>query len=548
LLIFTIREHTTISTVVKRAKTEEPPETLELQGSTSQGPPPKIPCLTIAWHPDTARIGERAPLVGRGIIPPVKLSRLHPKFAPPVTPPAEAEGAPLGDRFLSRSPAELTVDRHGGVHVACTDKSEIIHAGEVIRERTFSAEEIARGVVLEMARVVLILHGIRSPAAPGPSRQMPRLGLVGESDAMEQLRADILRVADLPVPVLLRGETGTGKELCASALHRASARAAQSCISVNMAAIPASTAAAELFGHTRGAFTGAGTEHRGLFGRADGGTLFLDEVGETSGEVQAMLLRVLESGEIQPVGAHRTEKVDVRLLTATDADLEQACRAGRFREPLLHRLAGYQIAIPPLRARREDFGRLFLHFLREELEAVGELVRLQPSDNSNMWIQPGLVARLASLDWPGNVRQLRNVVRQLVISSRGADEVRVDPVLEKMIGVERALTPATGETPTALASTMKRKPSEITDDMLLDALRGNRWRTGATATALGISRTSLYALIGKSKRIRKAQDIPEDELRRCWKECGGDAGAMAEKLEASDRGILLRMKALGIAE
>jgi two-component system nitrogen regulation response regulator GlnG len=179
--------------------------------------------------------------------------------------------------------------------------------------------------------------------------------------------------------VLLRGETGTGKELAARALHDAGPRRRRGFLAVNMGAVPPTLAAAELFGAARGAFTGADQKRIGYFTRADGGTLFLDEIGETPAEVQILLLRALDNREIQPVGGGDPQPVDVRLIAATDADLEGAMAAVRFRSTLLHRLSGYEIFLPQLRDRREDFGRLFLHFLSQELEATGQTGRLATS-------------------------------------------------------------------------------------------------------------------------------------------------------------------------
>src|SRR6185369_6449016 len=202
----------------------------------------------------------------------------------------------------------------------------------VAGSREIPAAEVERGVVLELSgRVALLLHTL-GDEEPGPS--VPGFDLVGESAGIVRVRREIARVADLDVPVLLRGETGTGKELVAHALHRASRRRSAAFLSLNMAAIPASLAASELFGATRGAFTGAVAAHAGHFERAQGGTLFLDEIGDAPAEVQVSLLRVLETGEIQRVGGAPISGVDVRLIAGTDADLERAIADGRFRSAL----------------------------------------------------------------------------------------------------------------------------------------------------------------------------------------------------------------------
>ena len=268
---------------------------------------------------------------------------------------------------------------------------------------------------------------------------------MGESEGLVELRREIRRVADLEIPVLLRGETGTGKELMARAIHRAGRRREKPYLSVNLGAIPPTLAASELFGAAKGAFTGAVRPHSGYFPRAHDGTLFLDEIGEAPPEVQVMLLRVLENGEIQHLGVQETQTVDVRMIAATDLDLETATDEGSFRAPLLHRLAGYEIVVPPLRERRDDFGRLLLDFLREELEAVGEAQRLERERSE--WLPVSIVARLARHDWPGNVRQLKNAARQIVIGSRGSDTVRIGPQLERLLQeavARRGAPPAAG--------------------------------------------------------------------------------------------------------
>ncbi|HYG67787.1 MAG TPA: sigma-54 dependent transcriptional regulator, partial [Anaeromyxobacteraceae bacterium] len=229
--------------------------------------------------------------------------------------------------------------------------------------------------------------------------------IVGEAPAMRRLLDAVARVAPKDVTVLVRGETGTGKELVAGLLHAQSRRSDGPLVRFNCAAIPGELAEAELFGHVRGAFTGATAPRRGYFAAADGGTLVLDEVGELAAGVQAKLLRALQEGEIQPVGASRIEKVNVRVIASTNRELAAEVKAGRFREDLYYRLAVVELVVPPLRDHREDVPALVEVFARRYRERFGvEDVRLSRE----------LVDALARAEWPGNVRQLENAVARLV--------------------------------------------------------------------------------------------------------------------------------------
>jgi len=250
---------------------------------------------------------------------------------------------------------------------------------------------------------------------------------------------------------------------------------------------------------------------------------------------------VLETGEIQPVGATRTRKTNVRLVAATDADLESATRHGRFKLPLLHRLSGYELRLPPLRDRVDDIARLFVHFFRIELDAVGESRRITPADG-RVVIPAQLMARLCQYDWPGNVRQLRNVVRQLVISSRGSDDLVVDPAVERVLAETRSdQATISSEAPT---SVIKRKPADITDAEIRSALRRHEYQPGPVAREFGISRTTLYARIEKSPTIRKAADLTHDEIVVALAASADDLAEAARLLEVSKRGLRLRLKEL----
>jgi two-component system, NtrC family, nitrogen regulation response regulator GlnG len=502
---------------------------------------PRVPGLTLVAHPDVHRVGERVALPEISSGRSIELSRLTPLFSRP----GRGAPEPLADPHLSRNPLLLgpgpepgsVLLRRGGASTAVEVDGRPVEA-----EHLCSAADLERGAVLLLAgRIVLVLH--RMP--PAPVLEAEQLGLIGDSAAMAQVRADVRRVADLEVAVLLRGETGTGKELVARAIHRSSLRRSRPYLAVNMGAIPAALAAAELFGAARGAFTGADQRRTGYFSQAHGGTLFLDEIGETPPEVQVLLLRALETGEIQPVGAEAPRRVDVRVLAATDADLEAAIAAGRFRAPLLHRLNGYEVRLPALRERREDFGQLFFAFLRQELEAMGEGERLaDPGPRGDAWLPAPLVARLAAADWPGNVRQLRNVARQIAIGNRGAAQaVLPPPVLEIL---ERQLTGAEDRRPASASRPTYRRPAEVKEEELLAALAANRWRLAATAAQLGLSRTSLYTLIDRCAGIRKAADLDRAEIERALARHGHDLDTVVEELRVSRHGLQLRMTELGL--
>ncbi|MEM1179210.1 MAG: sigma-54 dependent transcriptional regulator [Acidobacteriota bacterium] len=512
--------------------------------------------LTILYHPDLSRIGESAALLELMAGRPQGLSRLEPQFRRR----SSAHSRSLDDLQLSRSPVILRPRPDGGLELDGGASPTVFSTsgGPVGRDATLGRARLEEGVVLFFGeRVVLLVHLLdTAPSDPGPD-----FGLLGESPAMLEVRRNIRQVSDLDVPVLLRGETGTGKELVARAIHRHGDRRGGALISVNMAAVPTNLAASELFGAVRGAFTGADRTRRGFFQEADGGTLFLDEVGESSPEVQALLLRALETGEIQEVGGGRSQKVDVRLISATDRVLEaepEVAGQAPFKAPLLHRLSGFVIQLPPLRARREDFGRLLVHFLRLELGAVGACRHL---DSQRPWLPPGLVAGLASYAWPGNVRQLRNVVRQLVIAHRDVDGVPpsfpLDAILMPLPSPPSGATTRGAGWTTSVAGVpgaaapgphrrRRRSAAEIGDAELLSALRGHRWRLKATADALGLARSSLYDRINRHPGIRKACEIGGEEILASRRRCGGNVEAMADELEVSARALRRRMGQLGL--
>ncbi|MGZ8219707.1 nitrogen regulation protein NR(I) [Methylomagnum sp.] len=264
------------------------------------------------------------------------------------------------------------------------------------------------------------------PAAPEKTPE-----IIGEAPSMQEVFRAIARLARSHITVLINGESGTGKELVARALHRHSPRADKPFIALNRAAIPRDLLESELFGHERGAFTGAQARRAGRFEQADGGTLFLDEIGDMPADLQTRLLRVLADGEFFPVGAHTPVKVDVRIIAATHQNLDHLVSEGRFREDLYHRLNVIRIHLPPLRDRRQDIPLLLRHFLKEaSLELKVETKSLLPD----------VEAYLCRLDWPGNVRQLENTCRWITVMAAGKD-VHLDDLPPELLHVKTEASP-----------------------------------------------------------------------------------------------------------
>ncbi len=520
-----------------------------------------IPALTVLSHPDVHRVGARVPLPRLTIGEVVELSRNEPLFAQP------EGGRPrgLGISFISRKPLRLTSSPSDFLLERADSSTPVQVDGRPLDQRvTLSLDEVRRGVVIELGRrVVLLFH--HCPAVP---EKGPHFGLVGASAAVEKLRREIALAAGDDVSVLLRGASGTGKELVARAVHEAGARRKGPWVAVNMAAVPPSLAAAELFGSQRGAFTGADRERPGYFGAAHGGTLFLDEIGDTPAEVQPLLLRALENGEVQPVGGAQSRRVDVRVIAATDVDLETRIADGRFRTPLLHRLAGFEIRLPTLAERRDDIGCLLIHFLERELGGLRPLAEAADAAEERPWPPAPVVAALAAYSWPGNVRQLANVARRLALALRAGREIELDALRswlhEPSEGVPspaadpepRAVSgppevqpshkrPADPGSPTGRWRPVFRQASDVDEEELLRALRAARFRLAPAAEALGVSRTVLYKLIDECPRVRKASDLDREDIERALADHPDEATA-AQSLEVSLHGLRLRMHALGL--
>ena len=301
--------------------------------------------------------------------------------------------------------------------------------------------------------------------------------ILGTAEATSALRTTLARVAASEATVLLLGENGTGKELAARAIHAGSSRSSKPLIIVNCAAIPDALFESELFGHVRGAFTGATEAHRGKFQQADGGTLFLDEIGETPQQAQPKLLRALESGDVETVGGRGPERVDVRLIAATNRDLAAAVAAGSFRPDLYYRLAVVPLRLPSLRERAVDIPTLAAHFL----DAACRKNRVKPKV-----LSPDAIARLAAYAWPGNVRELRNAMERVAILV--PDDVVGAAHLAFLDPAARDDLRAQDGESSELASMMERHERAL----ILAALERNRWKMTRTAEVLGLERSHLY--------------------------------------------------------
>jgi two-component system nitrogen regulation response regulator GlnG len=508
--------------------------TLRSQGKASSSRRATLPCLTVLGHSDGTRLGERAALKGLLVGQSVEISRAQPKFGRP----GEAASAPLTDPYLSRTPFRVRAEGAGLV-VEPNGVPLSAEGRELTGPAAFTAEELERGVVLELGtRAILLLH-------TSTNRPLTQLrGLIGQSDALDELRCEITRVADLDTPVLIRGETGTGKELVAQAIHDLSPRRKAPFIAVNMAAISESTAVSTLFGHARGAFTGAQQRHEGVFERAAGGTLLLDEIGDTPGNVQAMLLRAIETRRVLPLGDAAEREVDVRFVAATDANLERELAERSFSAALLHRLAGYELHAPELRARREDIPLLLMHFIDRELATTAEAGRA--GELLALLLSSRFLARIVRHPLPGNVRQLRNLARHLVISNRGKQELAITKAVERALGED-----GEPQAPPQPASTIPRpstRPAEISNEHLLQTLRDHDWSPNRAAASLGIATGTLHDLMRRSGAIRRAADLNEDELRAAQEACGSDTRAMASMLCVSERGLRIALRQRGLLE
>jgi two-component system, NtrC family, nitrogen regulation response regulator NtrX len=308
-----------------------------------------------------------------------------------------------------------------------------------------------------------------------------RFTMVGDSPALKTVRDLIAKVGPTAARVLITGENGTGKELVARALHEASPRRDRPFIEVNCAAIPSELIESELFGHMKGSFTGAFADRAGKFEQADGGTLFLDEVGDMSLSAQAKLLRVLQEGVVTRIGGSKSIQVDVRVLAATNKDLDAEIAEGHFREDLLYRLNVVPIDVPPLRERKEDIPALVAHFAEQLSASAGVPGRKFAED---------AVRRLQARSWPGNIRELRNAVERALILASGKTVTPAD-IDNLLPGNAGSAGPSDGGGP----HTFETFKQEAEKNFLVQQLKEHDWNVSETARALKMPRSNLYKKI-----------------------------------------------------
>ncbi|HEX8853242.1 MAG TPA: sigma-54 dependent transcriptional regulator [Pyrinomonadaceae bacterium] len=347
-------------------------------------------------------------------------------------------------------------------------------------EKPFDEEEVSH-IVTQAARVRrLEAEVLRLRSALDMCKGFSRF--IGASPALERVLKQARAVSDTNVTVLLTGENGTGKEVLARAVHEESQRSEGPFVAVSCAALPETLIESELFGHERGAFTGATQAKKGRFELADGGTLFLDEIGELNQTVQVKLLRVLQERTFERLGGTKTIQVDIRLVAASNRDLEQEVEAGRFRQDLYYRLNVVPLHLPPLRERREDIPLLAAHFAAKAAEKHGR---------ATAELEPALVEALQEYDWPGNIRELENLVERLVVLTTGT-RIGLEFLPEKMLH----LRPSTHASQTnGDETTLEGAMLALKRRLVIGALHSEGGNKAAAAKHLGISRSYLHRLI-----------------------------------------------------
>lgn len=547
---------------------------------------PSIPRASILYHGNPDRIGDITEpnlfLAGEWIL----FGRLQPDFIVPSE--EDALPNPISDPYLSRKQCAIRwVPRRSCFEVRTSDKAqrsmyavEIPAPGCPPEMRPLDkAEYLPPGTLIAIGKRVLLLLSLE----PDQPAEKTRMGMVGESPELWRMRTDIAAAALFERPVLVLGETGVGKELVARALHENSNRASGPFVPINCAALPSHLVESLLFGHKKGAFTGATSDSDGLLKSANKGTLFLDELGELPMELQAKLLRVLQERVYTPVGGRKNLKTDARVVAATNRNPSQEMQEGRLRSDLYFRLAAHTIHAPSLQRRNWDVPRLFVHFLRETREKIPQLSWLWPNPlPAHLPIPLEFFVRLLYYRWPGNIRELQNTVEQTARLNltegpfqepellQSPDQDLPEPVAQTP---PRPRTVPTAENlPRPLLNKAARKfglklktlqrllphevPAEICEGKpgdeavlilgeqlaatLFALLEDNDFNQVQVAETLGVARSTLIRLM-ENFGIKRPQDLTLDEIRAAHTQARGDLVTMSRLLRVSSSGLKLRL-------
>jgi two-component system, NtrC family, C4-dicarboxylate transport response regulator DctD len=390
-----------------------------------------------------------------------------------------------GEEFLAHvtalggGPPVVMITGHGDIAMAV----RCLKAGAFdFAEKPFDDDVLIAYVAkaVEQARLVRETRDLRRRLTLFSPGEDGRFGMIGRSAVMQDVYAQVEAAARSEAPVLVSGETGVGKELVARAIHAQGGRSRGPFVPVNAGALPETMLESELFGHARGAYTDALGEREGKLVAASGGTLLLDEIETISPRAQVQLLRVLDDGVVQPLGSDRPRTVDVRLICASNVDLEEEVRRGVIREDFYHRIMVLSLRVPPLRERTEDIPLLVAHFMRRAADRSGIAVPAVPEET---------LAQMMGHPWPGNVRELKNAVERMVITARTGTAGRFSPDMHH--DAERLLTVPAGAGP------LREEMEKVERGVIEASLRENRGDITATWQALGISRRALYERMKK---------------------------------------------------
>ncbi|RUO75491.1 sigma-54-dependent Fis family transcriptional regulator [Idiomarina seosinensis] len=481
-----------------------------------------VPTLVVALHPDISRIGETAPLLSLSQDGRDYLSRNRPDFSK-----NGRAGRSLCEPRISRSPIIIQQDSQDTFRVrAHTTSTTVEIAGRAEQsEYLLSRADIGSGVVMTLNKTVVLLLKL----LPLQDVRIHKESLLkGISPDIRALNSKLENVARMDIPVMIRGLAGSGKEQAAYKVHSDSPRADKPFVNVNLAAIHDVVAAEELFGSLH-----KQAQNPGYFSQADGGTLVLEDIEDASEQVIELLFSAIKNGYYLPLQSDVPKPINCRLVLTSVYD-SCPCAVDSRLWQLTNALSAYQVFLPPLAERVEDLSLLFIHFVEEQWH------RLYPDRAFNLNIPTDLMGQLMAFHWPGNVRQLRNVARQVVIDSREASTLQLDPQLLSILKPQsRQRTERIG------ANGNARKPNSISREELSEALENNRFELQATARELAISRASVYQLIQRFEGLSTAQDLDEAELRNCYQKYRGDTEQMMWELRVSQVGMRRRLKAMG---